>query len=361
MYGQKSVGKSLCLKEFNRTSSEWLKSVTVCASECYTNRILFESIINKLNDHKLSHEDSYESFAKVESMEEFLVQLSALDPAGSYLISIENAEKIRDMDHNMFPVFTKLREFTGINISCILISHLAYEKFRAGDVIKLHVPDYSKNEIIEIFLSKHKELHMKIINTIYENESNDNDSKFHQLAAIESMDAEFYKNYLNIFLNVFYKACRDIKELEYLSDKCYQSYYAPIMNGEIRATDITSLWRHSMKSLKQSLKTTYMRIDNMPTFEDTKRDESTTTNNESCSSIQAFAMNLELPFYAKYLLIASFLASHNDAKTDKRLFMKYHGKERKRQKKAKVNYYWELHPSFIFHKRLILFFRYLKG
>lgn len=39
---------------------------------------------------------------------------------------------------------------------------------------------------------------------------------------------------------------------------------------------------------------------------------------------------LELPFYAKYLLIAAFLASHNDAKLDKRLFMKNHGKQRKR-------------------------------
>lgn len=39
---------------------------------------------------------------------------------------------------------------------------------------------------------------------------------------------------------------------------------------------------------------------------------------------------LELPFYAKYLLIAAYLASHNDAKLDKRLFMKNHGKKRKR-------------------------------
>ncbi|XP_046809916.1 origin recognition complex subunit 5 [Lucilia cuprina] len=53
------------------------------------------------------------------------------------------------------------------------------------------------------------------------------------------------------------------------------------------------------------------------------------------------AQSLELPFYGKYLLIAAFLASHNSAKEDKRLFVKHHGKQRKRMQtvnaKAKVS------------------------
>lgn len=57
-------------------------------------------------------------------------------------------------------------------------------------------------------------------------------------------------------------------------------------------------------------------------------------------SIRNFAQSLELPFYAKYLLIAAFLASYNSAKEDKRLYVKNHGKQRKRMKsvnaKAKV-------------------------
>lgn len=63
---------------------------------------------------------------------------------------------------------------------------------------------------------------------------------------------------------------------------------------------------------------------------------------EICSdqSIRKLAQCLELPFYAKYLLIAAYLASNNSAKEDKRLYVKYHGKQRKRMKsvnaKAKV-------------------------
>lgn len=44
----------------------------------------------------------------------------------------------------------------------------------------------------------------------------------------------------------------------------------------------------------------------------------------------------QLPYYAKYLLIAAYLASHNDVKLDKRLFVKHHGKQKKTQKTIKA-------------------------
>lgn len=56
--------------------------------------------------------------------------------------------------------------------------------------------------------------------------------------------------------------------------------------------------------------------------------------------IPSASKKLELPYYTKYLLIAAYLASHNEAKLDRRLFTKNHGKERKRlqtiKAKAKV-------------------------
>ena len=40
-------------------------------------------------------------------------------------------------------------------------------------------------------------------------------------------------------------------------------------------------------------------------------------------------LSIELPFYSKFLLIAAFLASYNPAKSDKRFFVKHHGKQKK--------------------------------
>ena len=127
VYGQKSVGKSLCVKTFLENFSE-IQSVVIHADECYHNKILFEAIINAFNKHELSEENGYEPFAKVDSMEEFLNQISLLDVSESYLIVIEKAERLRDMDMNISASLLKLQEFTGLNISTLLISHLALEK-----------------------------------------------------------------------------------------------------------------------------------------------------------------------------------------------------------------------------------------
>lgn len=340
VFGQKSVGKSMCVEKYLENSKKFLNSVIISADECYSNKILFDNIINTFNNHVLSEENNYESFAKVDTMEEFLNELSMLNISKSYVIVIEKAEKLRDMDINIVSTLIKLQELTGLNISCIFISHIALEKLSIGEVIEIHVPDFKKTDIIDIFLSHYSKLHEQIMRKIEICSSTDDNEKMKQIEAAKGMDEEFYRNYLNIFLNVFYKACRDLKELSFLSQKCYSTYYAPVLSGEIRSTDVTNLWRNVTKSLKISLGTIYMRIGNVAS---TEIKSSNIAENEDIfeirqrqSSIKTFAQMLELPFYAKYLLIASFLASHNDAKSDKKLFMKHHGKERKRKAISKV-------------------------
>lgn len=48
------------------------------------------------------------------------------------------------------------------------------------------------------------------------------------------------------------------------------------------------------------------------------------------SSAAKFALSFELPYYAKYLVIAAFLASYNSPKEDKKLFVKLSGRAKKR-------------------------------
>lgn len=332
LFGQKAVGKSVCLQKFLDSQREWLESVVINSPECYTSKILFETIINAFNHHELSDENYYESFAKVDTIEEFLDELSELDVEKSYLIVIRKAEKLRDMDFNILPVLTRLQERSGLNISCVLVSHLALEKFDIEEqVVRIHVPDLNKNEVIEILLSQYQDIQKKIGSDICKNSELSETEKNDQMKIVEKLDGNFYHNYLNIFMNVFYKANRDITELQFLSNKCYSSYYAPVLSGEILYSDVTNLWRKITKVMKISLQTGHMRIENLSAKDLTQKLEEQPDN-----SLKRFAQTLELPYYAKYLLIASFLASHNEAKYDKRLFMKHHGKEKKRRKRAHV-------------------------
>uniref|UniRef100_T1GFX8 Origin recognition complex subunit 5 C-terminal domain-containing protein n=1 Tax=Megaselia scalaris TaxID=36166 RepID=T1GFX8_MEGSC len=89
--------------------------------------------------------------------------------------------------------------------------------------------------------------------------------------------------------------------------------------------EVSKLWRNIAAPLKSALTQVYMRM------------ESSDENKEHQDQIKKFALNLELPYYAKYLLISAFLASHNSAKSDKRLFVKDHGKQRKRLQTVNAN------------------------
>ena len=51
------------------------------------------------------------------------------------------------------------------------------------------------------------------------------------------------------------------------------------------------------------------------------------------SSSAPYVLSFDLPYYAKFFLIAAYLASYNPAKADRRLFVKNHGKERKKKRK----------------------------
>lgn len=326
-----------------------LKNTKFChisATECYSNKILFESIVNGLVDHKLSNDNNYGPYTKIDGMHEFLDALSKLDQECSYIVVIENAEKLRDMAHNILPIFVKLQEYTGLNISCIFVTNLVFEKFHPNSelsvVVKINVPDYSKTDLIKIYLNEYDQFKDSIKQQI---RLSANETELaHQIEIVESLDAEFYENYLNIFLNVFYKACRDLKELRFLSRKCFHTYYAPVLSGEFKKTDVSNLWRNINKTLKFSLNTIYTRIVNqnnqelvrsgeMPQME---VDEQQMERIDKQHTMKEFAQTLELPFYAKYLIIAGFLASHNEAKSDKRLFMKHHGKEKKRLQKMRA-------------------------
>lgn len=150
----------------------------------------------------------------------------------------------------------------------------------------------------------------------------------------------FYENYLSMYLNVFYKVCRDLKELQLVSFECFQKYCEPVLDGSFAPDDVSKLWRHISKTFKLSLSTIYMRMGNI-NQELLRPSPESAESLEQVQTMKRLAQNLELPFYAKYLLIAAYLASHNAAKEDKRLFMKNHGKQKKRLQsvnaKAKVS------------------------
>lgn len=265
LIGRKAGGKSVCLQNFLFKKRDEIVSVVVFGNECYTSKILFETIVNTFR-RQLTDKNNDVPNEDVDNIEEFLSKLIKIDKnellKQSYLIAIESAEKLRDMKLNIIPVFTKLQELTGLNISCVFISHIPLSKFGLS-MPKINIPDYSKNDLNEILSSKYPKIHNKLMESVKLNVELNEEDKEKELRLIEKLDESFYKNYLNIFLNVFYKICRDTTELQFLARECYPAYYTPVLKGEIMISDVRNLWRNINKALKISLKTSHMRIENL--------------------------------------------------------------------------------------------------
>ncbi|XP_038104064.1 origin recognition complex subunit 5 [Culex quinquefasciatus] len=353
LYGHTSTGKSSILQAFlplldsSTTPTSW---AILSAIECYTNKILFETILNRLTGHVPCAANAYASLASVDSMKDFVAQLARLSPSRSYIVVLENAERVRDMDHNVLPMLLRLPEVTGLNVCVLLVSDLPFEKYfvRTGlaPVVKLFVAEYSKKDILVILMNDfeavREQLGMELESNKHANLSEEEIDK--RLKIVEMLKPDFYENYLNIFLNVFFKVCRDLKELQLVALECFHKYCEPVLDGTIAADDVTRLWRNISKTMKLALGTIYMRMGNVnqELLRPATVDGQTSSESvEQMQTMKRLAQNLELPFYAKFLLIAAYLASHNAAKEDKRLFMKYHGKQKKRLQtvnaKAKVS------------------------
>lgn len=116
-----------------------------------------------------------------------------------------------------------------------------------------------------------------------------------------------------------------------VSEQCFLKYCEPILLQDVSPTDVRTLYKNVASTLRAATNQIYRRIDRglqTPANASTTADA---TLRDPHAPQQPQHHQLELPYYAKYLLIAAFLASHNDVKLDRRLFVKHHGKQRKTQ------------------------------
>ncbi|KAH8377060.1 hypothetical protein KR093_003211 [Drosophila rubida] len=309
IFGHSGTGKTSLTNSFLQQcqKQQKVRIAQLNAIECYTTKIMIENVLDALEAKQQS----------ADNMLEFVEQLRCLhgQETQGFLIAIDNAERLRDMDANVLPVLLRLQQLTSLNLCVLLLSQLPFEKYynKTGlsEIITLHLAQYNKAETLRILSSDFAQVRQELLQQ---------QSHQQQRLAIcdEAMTPDFYSNYLNLFLSVFYKACRDVPELRLTARKCFGIYLEPVLDGSVECTDVSRLWRHIAGPLRAALTQIYMRIE-----------KSGETEIED-QSVRKLAQSLELPYYGKYLLIAAFLASHNSAKQDKRLFVKHHGKQRKR-------------------------------
>lgn len=140
-----------------------------------------------------------------------------------------------------------------------------------------------------------------------------------------SYTPELYASYINILLGVFFSVCRDLRELRHLAMLNFSKFCEPLEKGEAKESDIHKLWKNIEPHLHRAMQTVYLREVSSVQWEQQQMDEKEAT---ALRGLSAHA-HIELPYYSKFLLIAAYLASFNPARTDRRFFLKSHGKIKK--------------------------------
>uniref|UniRef100_G3Q939 Origin recognition complex subunit 5 n=1 Tax=Gasterosteus aculeatus aculeatus TaxID=481459 RepID=G3Q939_GASAC len=285
IYGHRSSGKShvmhVLLKELE------LPHAMVSCVECLSVAVLFEQVLLSFFGcdaaSLLPRSPSLSDFVRV-----YRQQRSQRPAEQTRYIVMEKAELLRDADANLLPALLRLQELVEDNVTVILLSEIVWDKFRPNtgcfEPLQLHFPDYSKAGVSQ---DKHP-----------------------------SHSAEFYSSYINILLGVFYSVCRDLRELRHLVRHTLT----------MKETDTHKLWRNIEPHLKKAMRTVYLREVSSLQWEQMQQMEEKDTG--AVRGLSAHT-HVELPYYSKFLLIAAYLASYNPARTDKRFFLKHHGKIRK--------------------------------
>lgn len=244
------------------------------------------------------------------------------------ILVFDKFHRMRDFDVNFMPAISRLRELSGINLCTIFISEISLTRFHTKigmlESIKIYFPQYTKEELTQLLL----------------------------LDKPTKCDAQFYKNYLNLFLSVYFRFCRDLNELRHMAKINFAKYVEPVESKQIEPDNTAALWRNISATFKSNLEVIYLRVStddlSQSGYQISREIESTTK----------LVLSFELPFYAKYMLIAAYLASHNSPKHDQCIFMKRSNKKKKkiRSNKSTVTTNLQNKPRVFTITRLLAIF-----
>ncbi|XP_030072882.1 origin recognition complex subunit 5 [Microcaecilia unicolor] len=304
IYGHTATGKTYVMKTLLEVLE--LPHVIVNCIECFTSRLLFEEILSQLNSHCTTLEKAFSFCERCDTFNDFvrLYKQVTLDQDlknQTVYIVLDKAEHLREMDVNLLAGFQRLQELTDCNVTVLFLSEIVWEKFRPNtgsfEPLTLYFPSYNKGELQRILSYDHP----------------------------PEYSDDFYSSYINILLSIFYTVCRDLKELRHLAALNFPKYCEPVVKGEAKESDTHRLWKNIEPHLKKAMQTVYLGEISSLQWERMQQEDKETGQLKGLSA-QA---HVELPYYSKFLLIAAYLASYNPARTDKRFFLKHHGKIKK--------------------------------
>lgn len=300
--GVEATGKTVTLKWLlsKMSDNSDVKHAFVDCIESYQPKLLFQSILSQLGG----------DCDKCDNVSDFLVRLVSCVGDSRTVVVLEHAERLRD-DLSLLSVMTRLQEISECNVTTIMETRLDWSKITpAQDVIApviVHFTQYNRDELTRLVAA--------FLQT--------------EISLASDEDNMFRLQYAGLVLSLFYNITRSLTELVHIARQNFLVYQQPIILGECQHKETKKLWTNIEPHLKKCLTTVHLREVASGHVTSQEPDDTLSMLSVGPSISNANRLSIELPFYSKFLLIAAFLASYNPAKSDKRFFVKHHGKQKK--------------------------------
>jgi len=300
--------------------------------------MIFEHAVNEWCNWVPSWDNQFRAITRIDTLNDFLRVLKDGVPINDratefigdketrYLV-LDRAERLRDMASTILPVLLRISEVSHRNICVILLSTIVYEKFRtksgAYEPLVIRLPEYSKEDTLEILRRDFSADGMDI-------QVKDKDSVH--------LGDDFFRSFSEVIYSIFFQNCKDLNELRHLVALLFPLFINPIRDGRAKPHETAKLFKLAQPYFAEATDKLYLR--EISSSEWAKRTSemanAKTTMTTDASVVTAIRTNargdFDLPYYTKFLLIASYLASYNPPRFDVRYFAKAGEEKRKRRK-----------------------------
>lgn len=213
------------------------------------------------------------------------------------VVVVEGTENLRGEYDDILRFLVSLQDIIQTNLCVIFISTLPPGLYMPNimdhSIIPIYFPQYTMEELTQILIQQ----------------------KAHHSGTLVS---NYYDFYVKMIVSMFYYACRDLRKLLRLTKSHWDKFEEMASNSE--EVNLSRLW----KKLEPQLKAQFFELNSSL---------SSINLSDNSKNPEIIGKTLEMPLNAKYLLIASYLATHNPPASDKRFFVKTKvGKIRKGRK-----------------------------
>ncbi|KAI8393755.1 origin recognition complex subunit 5 C-terminus-domain-containing protein [Radiomyces spectabilis] len=353
--GKTSVVRAVLEKTLKRTSWAFVNCI-----ECHSPRMVFEHAMNQWCDWTPSWNNQFTGVCRIDSIHQFVqvIQEGHMykdqdDQQETRYLILDRAERLRDMSSTVLPALLRLSELARRNICVILISSIVFEKFRMkGGVYEpllIRFPDYTKEDTLQIleldFAASGRRIPILREKDMDDSSDSDNDNNDENPSSSTStslspspqeyleLDVAFFRDYVDIIYSVFNHNCKDLNEIRYFAALLFPLYLKPIQQGRAQKHEKAKLLNLARPYIAEASEKLYLR--EISSAEWTKATEQLDTKTTATSFLQnsrnGNRADFDLPYYTKFLLLASYLASYNPPKFDVRYFSRTAEERRKKK------------------------------